>query len=220
MNSFELLKAIKENGYNASLRDPLWWPNSKSFEVVLGAILTQQAKWEKVEKSLENIKKLSTCTLEGIDAMPIDSLALLIRPSGFYNTKAKNIKMLCRAIIEDFASFESFCESVEREWLLRRKGIGQESADSILCYACQRDVMVADAYSARLLEAFGFTFESYGEVQEWLRDGIESHLDKIDILYGKKMSVNEIFARFHGKIVEFCKENSNGKKVDVSSLGL
>ena len=118
-----------------------------------------------------------------------------------------------------FGSFEIFCENVSREWLLAQKGIGEESADSILCYACGHEAMVVDAYSARLLYAFGYEFESYEALQAWFREGIEANWAKVVSLYGRELSLNELYARFHGKIVEFCKENSRGKVVDIRCLG-
>jgi endonuclease-3 related protein len=216
--SFELLVLLKNAGYLKTTRDPLWWPRSGTFWVIVGAILTQQTKWEKVEKSLENLENFGITSLEDLAALPIVSLAELIKPSGFYNTKAKNLHTLSRAILETFGGFETFCEAVEREWLLAQKGIGEESADSILCYACLKEAMVVDAYTARLLEAFGYAFDSYGALQAWMVEGLNNNA-KIEALYERALSRQELYARFHGKIVEFCKENSRGKNVDISSLG-
>jgi len=94
-NSFELFKFLKiEKGYLKELRDPLWWPNSKSFKVVVGAILTQQTKWQKVEKALENLKANDLLDLKSLSNCDEKLLATLIKPSGFYNTKAKRFKLL------------------------------------------------------------------------------------------------------------------------------
>ena len=219
-SSFELLCALKAQGYVACERDPLWWPHSGTFWVILGAILTQQTKWERVEESLLNLETLGVKNLETLHSLDVDSLSVAIRPSGFYNTKAKNLHRLSGTILDEFGSFETFYASVSREWLLAQKGIGEESADSILCYACHRDIMVVDAYTARLLNGFGYSFDSYEALQEWMQEGIETHKSAIEKLYAKEMSFNEIYARFHGKIVEFCKEKSRGKVVDVACLGL
>lgn len=220
MTSFDLLVALKNQGYLKTLRDPLWWPRSGTFWVIVGAILTQQTKWEKVETSLSNLEYAGIDSLEKLASCDLTLLASCIQPSGFYNTKAKNLHLLSTAILESFGSFEAFCENVDREWLLVQKGIGEESADSILCYACKQEAMVVDAYTARLLESFGYSFESYGALQEWMVEGILSNKAKIDQCYGKQIAVSDLFARFHGKIVEFCKENSRGKIVDVKCLGL
>lgn len=220
MTSFDLLVALKAQGYLKTMRDPLWWPRSGTFWVVVGAILTQQTKWEKVEESMRALENAGVDDLQKLACLDLDTLSTCIKPSGFYNTKAKNLHLLSQAILETFDSFEAFCERVDREWLLEQKGIGEESADSILCYACKHEAMAVDAYTARLLQGFGYSFESYTALQEWVVEGIASHLLKINQLYGREMTLSEIYARFHGKIVEFCKENSRGKVVDVGCLGL
>lgn len=220
MNSFDLLVALKNQGYLKTTRDPLWWPRSGTFWVVVGSILTQQTKWEKVEKSMENLEHLGIDSLEKLSHLDIEHLSTAIQPSGFYNTKAKNISFLSHAILKEFGSFELFCENVDREWLLVQKGIGEESADSILCYACKQEAMVVDAYTARLLAGFGYSFESYGALQEWMLEGLLVNVSKINQLYGKEIMLSELYARFHGKIVEFCKKNSRGKIVQVESLGV
>ena len=205
-------------GYLKEERDPLWWPNSGSFEVVVGTILTQQTKWQKVERALEQLRAADLMTPEGIAEAPVRTLAQLIKPSGFYNTKAKRLQELCRDLLEMYGGFERFVEEVDREWLLQRRGLGPESADSILCYACAREVMVVDSYTTRLLEAFGYRFESYDMVQEWLQEGIASNLEPIEALYGKRMTLQQIYARFHGKIVEFAKEHIRGANVRCDAL--
>ena len=207
-SSYQLYKALKAMGYLKEERDEFWWPNSGSFEVVLGAILTQQTKWQKVEKSLFNLQgKLELETLANID---LKELQTLIKPSGFYNTKAKYIKGLCQNILEDFSDFETFKSEVDREWLLKQRGIGKESADSILCYACYRSVFVVDSYTDRILRAFGYEFESYDEIQEWMQRGIAENIQAEDL--------HRVYARFHGKIVEFAKDYVRGKRVDIEEL--
>lgn len=217
-NSFELLTALIKAGYIKGDREELWWPKSGSFEVIAGAVLTQQTKWEKVEKALENLRLRDSLSLEAITVMDIATLALLIKPSGFYNTKAKNLHRLCVNITEDFGDFENFANSVDREWLLSQKGIGPESADCILCYACKKEIMVVDSYTNRLLSAYGYEFESYDDLQEWMMQGIVENFSEVQKLYQKEISLLEVYARFHGKIVEFCKENMRGKRVDLDVL--
>ncbi len=218
-DSFELLCALKKAGYPKSTRDPFWWPRSGTFWVVVGAILTQQAKWEKVEKSIENLEKCGVDSLDVLVQSELETLAECIKPSGFYNTKAKNLRTLSKAILETFNDFPTFQTQVTREWLLEQKGIGEESADSILCYACYQEALVVDAYTARLLNAFGYDFESYEALQSWMLEGLDK-TTAIRKLYGKEISVHELYARFHGKIVEYCKENSRGKVVEVGRLGI
>ena len=214
-NSYELLSILKKIGYLKSERDPLWWPHSGTVEVVLGALLTQQTKWEKVESSLSNLHSAGLDTLESIASTDMEEIASLIKPSGFYNTKAERMTALCRKIIDDFVSFENFQEQVDRDWLLAQRGIGPESADSILCYACKRDAFVVDSYTGRLLDALGYRFEQYEEIQEWMVSGLEANLDKVYRLYGEALPRYQIYARMHGKIVEFAKDNIRGRQVNL-----
>lgn len=217
-NSFELLVALKNAGYKANERDPLWWPKSGTFEVVIGAILTQQAKWEKVEVSLERLNNEGLISLEKMAKIEPSLLATYIKPSGFYNTKAKNLQRLASNILNDFGDFPTFQQEVSREWLLSQKGVGEESADGILCYSCLQEAMVVDSYTNRLVKHYGFEFERYGELQEWLIDGLDE--GKLEKLYGKSISLLEVYARFHGKIVMFCKENMRGKVLKNGVPGL
>ncbi len=217
-DSFELLYALKKIGYLKTERDPYWWPSSGTFEVIVGAILTQNTRWQKVEKALENLKVLNALTLNGFLKLDRNTIAQAVKPAGFYNTKAKRLKDLSQKIKEEFGSFKTFKEQVTRDWLLRKKGVGPESVDSILCYACYRDEMVVDSYTARLLGAFGYTMEEYDMIKDWLMGGLLANMDKIYALYDHKIPLNKLYARFHGKIVEYCKEHMGGKKVDVSYL--
>ncbi|MCF6173026.1 MAG: 3-methyladenine DNA glycosylase [Campylobacteraceae bacterium] len=204
-DSFELLVMLKNTGFLKELRDPLWWPNSSTYEVIVGAILTQQTKWEKVEKSLETLRVANIISLEDISKLDVKTLAILIKKSGFYNTKAKYLLNISKNIMKDFGSFEEFCLGVDRDWLLAQKGIGPESADSILCYGCMREYFVVDNYTAKLLKTYGYEFENYEELAEWMSRGVLKNIKKIEQLYGREISLNEIFARFHGKIVEYGK---------------
>jgi len=214
-SSFEILEALKKADLLKDIEHPYWWPNCGTFEVVVGAILTQQTKWEKVEISLENLKEHNVLELEKIAEIDVDILAELIKPSGFYNTKAKRLKSLCQAIVEEFYDFENFKNMVSREWLLEQKGVGQESADAILCYACKREVFVVDNYTNKLLKSLGYEFESYEELQEWMIGGIESNLDNINKLYNREVDLFTIYSRFHGKIVELGKSKKDFEELQT-----
>jgi endonuclease-3 related protein len=189
---------------------PLWWPQHGTFEVVVGAILTQNTQWTRVTISLDNLAKEGVLTLEALSQIDPEVLMELIRPSGLIKAKAANIIKLCQAIREDFGSFEQFALEVDREWLLCQKGIGPETADSILCYACLRDAMVVDSYTARLLRAFGYEFENYSDLQEWCERGVKEHCDEA--------MLQRTFAHFHGMIVEYVKGNSKGKEVNMELI--
>ena len=173
-----------------------WWPNSGSFEVVIGAMLTQNTTWKNVEKSLKNLELF--LDLDNFLTLDEESLKEMIKPSGFYNQKAPRLQQLSRNIKNDFSDFRTFKNEVTREWLLKQIGIGKESADAILCYACFRDEMVVDTYTKRLLKTFDIDFSSYDDYKDYLEDGIRSGLND--------KSINIIFARFHGMIVEYNKK--------------
>lgn len=219
-DSFELLTALRAAGFLRTHRDDRWWPHSGSFEVVVSAVLTQQSRWEKVEISLENLRTAGLLDTKALAEAQVRDVAEAIRPSGFYNTKAERLVRLCREIDEDFGDFDRFCEHVDRTWLLARKGIGPESADSILCYACLRPAMVVDSYTARLLEALGFCFESYDEIQTWLCEGLDAHRDALEKIYGAPLDMSLVYARLHGKIVEYAKAYIRGRRVDTTPLGV
>lgn len=204
VDSLELFALLKRQNL-LEQSPPLWWPAYGTFEVVIGAILTQNTQWTRVQISLANLSQNHLLTFEALSQCDVELLMELIRPSGLFKAKAQNIIRLSRSIIKDFGLFEEFVLRVDRNWLLAQKGIGPETADSILCYACGRDVMVVDSYTARLLRTFGYEFESYDDLQEWCERGIRSHFNETDLPM--------IFAHFHGMIVEYVKQNANGKQV-------
>lgn len=204
-NGFLLLTKLHKLGYPKNLRDPYWWPNSGCFETLVGVILTQNTKWSNVEKSLASLN--GYLSLEQIATMDHKRLASLIKPSGFYNTKAKRLIRLAKNIIDEFGEFDNFRQEVSREWLLTQDGVGFESADSILNYVCYKPEMVADRYSYKLLRSIGYELDRYEDIKEWLKSGIEEHLESASELLGTKGSLSRTYALFHGQIVEFCKEN-------------
>ena len=205
-NAYDLFVFLK--GKNLLENSPTyWWPSYGTFETFVGAILTQNTKWINVEQSLQNLKNHDLLTLEKIASIELPLFIELITPSGFKNQKSKRLKQMCKNIIEDFGSFENFQNSVSREWLLNQKGIGPESADAILCYACKQEEFVVDSYTNRLLKRFGFEFESYEDLKSWIEFGINENLDKITRFYEFDISLNQIYCRLHGKIVEFMKNN-------------
>lgn len=209
-NSFELFFWLYEK--NLLLASPrFWWPNYSTFEVVVGAILTQNTKWENVQTSLENLKNHfhAPIKLEHIASISVENLASLIAPSGFKNQKAPRLVKLAQNILQDYDTFANFQQNTTREWLLAQKGIGFESADGILCYGCGRDEMVVDSYTAKLLKSFGYEFESYEEIKEWLMVGVNENFDKIVTLYAQDVSIHELYCDFHGMVVEFSKQKNS-----------
>ncbi|WP_295051954.1 3-methyladenine DNA glycosylase [Sulfuricurvum sp.] len=208
-DSWELFSALEKLKLLEN-SPPLWWPAYGNFEVVVGAVLTQNTQWSRVEISLENLRSHELLDPAVLSQCHNESLMELIRPSGLFKAKASNLIRLSHNMIEKFGDFETFSLSVERDWLLSQKGIGPETVDSILCYACAHPAMVVDSYTARLLNAFGYEFESYDELQEWCEAGIRGYFDTVQL--------PAAFARFHGMIVEYVKRNSKGKVVSKEQL--
>ncbi|MBM3925628.1 MAG: endonuclease [SAR202 cluster bacterium] len=148
-----------------------WWPGESAFEVVIGAILTQSAAWVNVEKALANLKSAGVMSAEGLRDVPEARLAELLRPSGYFNMKARKVKAFIDHLwsrydgdLEGLLSQEA--ESL-REELLGIWGIGEETADDIVLYAASKPVFVIDAYTRRVFERLGLGggVRSYGEWQ-------------------------------------------------------
>jgi len=208
----ELFKLLKKAGFDNKSKDPWWWPNSGSFEVVVGAILTQNTTWSSVEKSLKNLQPY--LSLEKLANIDITLLQELIRPSGFYRQKSNYIKRLSQNILDEFEDFELFKKEVTKDWLLSQKGIGHESSDAILNYACYKEAFVVDSYTNRLLKAFGYEFNSYLELQEWIVDSFYNRFSEVFEFNNRAKA----YARAHGMVVEYCKVNSKKRVVDIEPL--
>lgn len=231
LDSISLLTRLKSLDLLANA-SPWWWNGALGFDVVVGAILTQNTKWENVERSLSNLctagilvcvdsraEEASEQSLQNL--ANCNSIESFIAPSGFYRQKSARILALARDILAAFGSFEQFRFEVSREWLLARKGIGFESADSILNYACGRAVMVVDSYSARLLSALGIEMESYEDIQQWFMSLSARDLAGLygDLAYSE-IGLAQIYARYHGKIVEFSKQKLPAQRLlDIDSGG-
>jgi len=138
-----------------------WWPADAPFEVIVGAILTQSAAWGNVEKAISNLKQAGALTPISLRKLPLDELAELIYPSGYYNAKALKIKSFVERLgdahqdsLEKLFSLD--VPSLRRE-LLTIHGIGPETADSIILYAAQKPIFVIDAYTRRILSRLGLS---------------------------------------------------------------
>jgi endonuclease-3 related protein len=132
-----------------------WWPGQTPFEVILGAILTQNTNWSNVEKAIHNLRTNNLLTFEKLHRLDITELAEFIRPAGYYNIKAGRLKSFLNRLFEKFdGDMDRLCAlSTDRlrEELLSIKGIGPETADSICLYAFNKPVFVVDAYTGRIL---------------------------------------------------------------------
>lgn len=146
-----------------------WWPGQSRFEVIVGAILTQNTNWANVEKAIENLKKASVLTPAAMHRLDKASLAGLIRPAGYYNIKASRLSALLDWLFSryggDLGRLTDLATDSLREQLLGITGIGPETADSILLYALERPVFVVDAYTARIMVRHGLIEPPFDYVQ-------------------------------------------------------
>jgi endonuclease-3 related protein len=136
-----------------------WWPADSPFEVVIGAILTQNTAWTNVEKAITNLKKAEAISIHNMAKIPLHQLEELIRPSGFFRQKASRLQSFSTHLATEWqSSLSAFCSGPldeTRKRLLARPGIGPETADSILLYAADRPTFVIDAYTKRIFERVG-----------------------------------------------------------------
>jgi endonuclease-3 related protein len=133
-----------------------WWPAGTSFEVILGAYLTQNTAWKAVERALANLREADALTLDGLRSLALEDLARMIQPSGFHSRKAPALKAFLAMLDEEFSgSIEELAATptdVLRHRLLALPGVGPETADAILLYALGHPVPVADEYLRRIAE--------------------------------------------------------------------
>jgi endonuclease-3 related protein len=133
-----------------------WWPGETSFEVCVGAILTQNTSWTCVERAIENLKSAGVLAPAVLFALPEAELARLIRPAGYFNLKARRLRSFLRVLVQDHGGdldklFAGPTQAV-RARLLAIHGIGPETADSMLLYAGGHSSFVIDAYTRRIFE--------------------------------------------------------------------
>ena len=156
-----------------------WWPAESHFEMIVGAVLTQNTNWKNVEKSIDSLKQANLLSFDALLHMPVEDLADLIRSSGYYNLKARRLKNLLDMVARDYGGdlslFLSEDTSTARETLLQVKGIGPETADSILLYAGGHPAFVVDAYTHRILSRHNLTPEScdYQTIQDLFMDNLD-----------------------------------------------
>jgi endonuclease-3 related protein len=155
-----------------------WWPGKTSFEVAIGAILTQNTAWANVEKAIKNLKRKDLLNPKEIKEISVRQLASLIRPSGYYNIKAKRVKNFLDFLFSKYrGNLKNMLKEDTyrlKEELLNVKGIGQETADSILLYALNKPIFVVDAYTKRILLCLGLIDKNatYSQIQDYFMENL------------------------------------------------
>ncbi len=155
-----------------------WWPAETPFEVCVGAILTQNASWKNVEKAINNLKEKNLLDPFKLYELPLNILANIIKPSGFYNIKAKRLKEFIKFLVENYEGnleklFSKNLNEIRKE-LLNLRGLGKETVDSILLYAGNFPVFVVDTYTYRILNRHYLIPEesTYDEIQELFMENL------------------------------------------------
>lgn len=173
-----------------------WWPGDSPFEIMVGAVLTQNTAWKNVEKAIANLKVAGALSPEVIAAATHRQLATWLKPSGYFNIKAKRLHAFCEWLIQKGGSkrIAGLPTDVLRAELLAVHGVGPETADDILLYAFNRPVFVIDAYTRRLFQRLGLIQGS--ERYEDLRSLFETELGN-DV---------PLFNEYHALIVAHAKD--------------
>jgi len=190
-----------------------WWPVDKDyhkengsdprFEIIIGAILTQNTAWSNVEKALENLKANNSLTVRKVVETDLENLKTMIQPSGFFNQKAKRLKILASHLHKNYEDdldkfFDRDLQEIRRE-LLSLNGIGPETADSILLYAGNHPIFVVDAYTKRICKRLPVEIngESYDEIQQYFEGELHECFPRRDTA--------QLYKELHALLVELAK---------------
>lgn len=173
-----------------------WWPADTPFEVVVGAVLTQQTKWENVEKAIRNLKENELMAAEPLARADLENLEGLVRCTGFFRQKAKRLKDISIFFYENPGIFDKPVDEL-RDILLSQNGVGEETADSILLYAADKPKFVIDAYTKRMCRCLGIEGD-YGEMQSLFESSIPQDVT--------------LYKEFHALIVEYGKQFCGKKR--------
>lgn len=181
-----------------------WWPGDTPFEVMVGAILTQNTNWKNVEKAIKNLKSERVLDPHKLLRLHPMRLAALIRPAGYYRLKAGRLRNFLKYLVERYGGCDGKMAlrptGELREELLEVKGVGRETADSILLYALDKKIFVIDAYTKRILARHGLCADeaTYEDLQGLFMDSLPDDV--------------ELFNEYHALIVEAGKDFCRNKK--------
>jgi endonuclease-3 related protein len=182
-----------------------WWRGTTD-EVMIGAILTQQTRWENVERSLENLRQQGLCSIAAINNAECHPIEKAIMCSGFYRIKARRLKFLSAHVTGEYGSIERMAQQPAdrlRENLLGVHGIGEETADSILCYGFSHQTFVIDAYTERICRCAGIAAK-----RPALKKLFETVLPRDTAVYQQA----------HAHIVEYAKEYCVKKRCNKCTI--
>ncbi len=178
-----------------------WWPADSPFEVCVGAILTQNTAWKNVAKAIHNLKETSVLDPCSLYSLPIDDLAQLIRPAGYYNVKAIRLRNFVVHLVEnhqgDLGSLFSAPVDSLRSELLSIKGVGKETADSIILYAASKPIFVIDAYTKRVLARHRLISEKadYDTVQHLFHSNLPMDVGLFNDFHAQFVAVGHYYCK-------------------------
>lgn len=178
-----------------------WWPGETPFEVMVGAILTQNTSWSNVEKAIANLKRAQVLTPEKLLALPPEKLAELIKPAGFFRLKTKRLLSFVNYFVDQYNAQISRMQEVPldilRKELLAVHGIGPETADSILLYALEKPIFVVDAYTRRILHRHHLCAEDdgYAELQAIFMDHLQEDAAHFNEFHAQIVNIGKDFCR-------------------------
>jgi len=189
-----------------------WWPGDSPFEVIVGAILTQNTAWSNVERAIANLRAAGALTPAGLLALTTEETARLVRPAGYFNTKARKLRAVVEFLDQEYGGdldrLFALDTATLRETLLSLYGIGPETADSILLYAAGRPVFVVDAYTRRIFSRLGLVPETvtYHDLQALFSDHLPSDVS--------------LFNEYHALIVRHGKVRCTSRQPGCDSCPL
>jgi endonuclease-3 related protein len=187
-----------------------WWPGQTPFEVMVGAVLTQNTNWTNVEKAIRAVKDADALSAPAIAQMDLERLQTLIRPSGYYRQKSVRLRRLAEWLVErgggEPAGLAGISTDQLREELLSLRGIGPETADSILLYALERTTFVVDAYTKRIAARHVLVdWEcDYHELKDLFESNLPADLDLYQDYHGQLVELGKRHCKRRGPLCESC----------------
>ncbi|MEJ5229601.1 MAG: endonuclease III domain-containing protein [Pseudothermotoga sp.] len=198
MQTLELLLKVYQILYE-SYGPQDWWPAESWFEVIVGAVLTQNTSWKNVERAIVNLKSNGLLEPQRFCAISVQELATFIKSAGFYNLKAQRLKNIVNLLNEYDFDFQRLSNELTREKLLSVKGIGKETCDSILLYAFNKPIFVVDNYTKRI-------FSRLHIIQQ------KDNYDAVQKLFELIPKDTKIYQEYHALIVKHAKDFCTKKK--------
>jgi endonuclease-3 related protein len=187
-----------------------WWPGDGPLEVMVGAVLTQNTSWKNVERAIDNLRDASVLDARALCALPVDELADLIRPAGYYRIKAQRLRSLLAFVVERYdGSLEDMFQTdlaTLRAELLAVHGIGPETADSILLYAGGLPTFVVDTYTHRVVARHGWIGydAGYDEIKDYFQSSLPRDVALYNEYHALLVRVGKEFCRKTGPKCETC----------------